>query len=179
MPLKMVRQDITEMQVDAIVNSANEEMQVDAIVNSANEELQMGGGVCGAIFRAAGAAQLQAACDPLAPIRTGEAVTTAGFALPAKWVIHAVGPVYRGGGQGEAELLRACYTRALARAVEHGCKSVAFPLISSGNATVIRRGLLCRSRRARSRVFLRSIALSAGLNATNLKFIWCFGRSGF
>jgi O-acetyl-ADP-ribose deacetylase (regulator of RNase III) len=81
MPFTIVRQDITKMKVDAIVNAAN-------------TDLQMGGGVCGAIFKAAGAAQLQAACDKLAPIKTGEAVITPGFNLPAKFVIHAAGPVY-------------------------------------------------------------------------------------
>ena len=81
MPFTIVRQDITKMKVDAIVNAAN-------------TDLQMGGGVCGAIFKAAGAAQLQAACDKLAPIKTGEAVITSGFDLPAKFVIHAAGPVY-------------------------------------------------------------------------------------
>ncbi|HHX19548.1 MAG TPA: RNase III inhibitor, partial [Clostridiaceae bacterium] len=81
MPFIIIRQDITKMKVDAIVNAAN-------------TELKMGGGVCGAIFRAAGAAKLQAACDKLAPIKTGEAVITPGFDLPAKFVIHTAGPVY-------------------------------------------------------------------------------------
>ncbi|MGI6192190.1 MAG: macro domain-containing protein, partial [Christensenellales bacterium] len=90
MPFTIVRQDITKMQVDAIVNTAN-------------TALQMGGGVCGAIFRAAGAEQLQAACDKLAPIETGQAVITPGFALPAKYVIHAAGPVYRAWCKAECE----------------------------------------------------------------------------
>jgi len=107
-------------------------MKVDAIVNAANTALQMGGGVCGAIFKAAGAAQLQAACDKLAPIKTGEAVITSGFDLPAKFVIHAAGPVYRGGKAGEAEQLRNCYLNSLKLAVENECESIAFPLISSG-----------------------------------------------
>lgn len=119
MPLTIVQQDITKMKTDAIVNAAN-------------TALQMGGGVCGAIFKAAGPAALQAACDKLAPIQTGEAVITPGFGLPAKYVIHTAGPVYRDGKQGEAELLRACYRNALKRAAENGCRSVAFPLISSG-----------------------------------------------
>jgi len=119
MPLKIIRSDITKTRVDAIVNAAN-------------TNLQMGGGVCGAIFNAAGAAQLQAACDALSPIQTSEAVITSGFALPAKHVIHTAGPVYRDGKQGEEALLRACYTNALDLARKHGCKSVAFPLISSG-----------------------------------------------
>ncbi|HML36100.1 MAG TPA: macro domain-containing protein [Bacillota bacterium] len=119
MPFNLVRQDITRMQVDAIVNAAN-------------TELRMGGGVCGAIFNAAGADAMQAACSRLAPIRTGEAVITPGFRLPAKYVIHTAGPVYRGGKHGEQEQLRSCYMNSLKRAVEHECKSVAFPLISSG-----------------------------------------------
>ncbi len=119
MPLTIVRLDITKMKVDAIVNAAN-------------VQLQMGGGVCGAIFRAAGAKALQAACDGLSPIRTGEAVVTPGFGLPAKFVIHTAGPVYQGGEQGEDELLRACYINSLRLAIENDCETVAFPLISSG-----------------------------------------------
>ena len=119
MPLTIIRNDITKLHVDAIVNAAN-------------ANLQMGGGVCGAIFSAAGADRLQAACDNLAPIRTGDAVITRGFALPAKYVIHAVGPVYRDGKQGEETLLRSCYKNALDLAQKHECESVAFPLISSG-----------------------------------------------
>lgn len=120
MPFTIVRQDITNMKVDAIVNAAN-------------TDLQMGGGVCGAIFKAAGAAQLQAACDKLAPIKTGEAVITSGFGLPAKYVIHAVGPVYRDWNKEQNEQhLRAAYTNSLKRAIESNCESIAFPLISSG-----------------------------------------------
>jgi O-acetyl-ADP-ribose deacetylase (regulator of RNase III) len=93
----------------------------------------MGGGVCGAIFKAAGALELQAACDKLAPIKTGEAVITPGFGLRAKFIIHASGPVYsqRNKEQNE-QLLRAAYTNSLKRAVENNCISIAFPLISSG-----------------------------------------------
>jgi len=119
MPFIIVRQDITKMKVDAIVNAAN-------------TALQMGGGVCGAIFKAAGAHELQAACNKLAPIQTGEAVITPGFRLDAKFVIHTAGPVYRDGKHGEEELLRSCYTNSLKRVLENGCASVAFPLISSG-----------------------------------------------
>ena len=120
MPFSILRQDITKMKVDAIVNAAN-------------TELQRGGGVCGAIFKAAGAAELQAACDKLAPIKTGEAVITPGFALSAKFIIHAVGPIYRQWSKEENEkLLQAAYTNALKRALENNCKSIAFPLISSG-----------------------------------------------
>jgi O-acetyl-ADP-ribose deacetylase (regulator of RNase III) len=107
-------------------------MDVDAIANAANTGLAMGGGVCGAIFKAAGARELQAACDRLAPIKTGEAVITPGFGLPAKYVIHTAGPVYRDGKHGEEELLRACYQNSLRLAAENACASVAFPLISSG-----------------------------------------------
>ncbi|MDD2268697.1 MAG: macro domain-containing protein [Eubacteriales bacterium] len=120
MPFTIVRQDITKMNVDAIVNAAN-------------TDLQRGGGVCGAIFKAAGAAQLQAACDKLAPIKTGESVITPGFHLPAKFIIHAAGPVYGQWSKEQNEqLLRDAYTNSLKRAVENKCKSIAFPLISSG-----------------------------------------------
>jgi len=119
MPFNIIRADITTLKVDAIVNAAN-------------TALQMGGGVCGAIFKAAGADRLQAACGSLAPIRTGEAVITPGFALPAKFIIHAAGPVYRDGRHGEEGLLSACYKNSLELALKHGCESIAFPLISSG-----------------------------------------------
>ena len=120
MPFTIVRQDITKMKVDAIVNAAN-------------TDLQMGGGVCGAIFKAAGAAQLQAACDKLAPIKTGEAVITSGFDLPAKFVIHAAAPVYRYQNAEQSEkLLRSAYMESLRLAIENNCESIAFPLISSG-----------------------------------------------
>ena len=91
-----------------------------------------GGGVCGAIFRAAGHQKLQAACNKLAPIQTGDAVITPGFNLPAKFVIHTAGPIWNGGGYGEENLLRACYINSLKLAVERNLQSVAFPLISSG-----------------------------------------------
>jgi O-acetyl-ADP-ribose deacetylase (regulator of RNase III) len=119
MSFKTVKADITEMKVDAIVNAAN-------------VGLLMGGGVCGAIFRAAGASDLQAACDKLAPIKTGEAVITSGFRLPAKFIIHTAGPVYSDGKSGEEEQLRSCYLNSLRLAEENACKSIAFPLISSG-----------------------------------------------
>ena len=119
MPFTIIRNDITKLRVDAIVNAAN-------------TSLQMGGGVCGAIFNAAGAERLQNACDSLAPIKTGEAVITQGFNLPAKYIIHAAGPVYRDGKQGEETLLRACYANSLELAVKYNCESIAFPLISSG-----------------------------------------------
>jgi len=107
-------------------------MNVDAIVNAANTSLMAGGGVCGAIFTAAGVEKLQKACDPLAPIQTGDAVITKGFSLPAKHVIHTAGPVYKGGKQDEENQLRLCYLNSLNLAKKHKCKSIAFPLISSG-----------------------------------------------
>lgn len=120
MPFTIVRQDITKMNVDAIVNAAN-------------TALQQGGGVCGAIFQAAGAKKLQMACDRLAPIDTGKAAITPGFALPAKYVIHAAGPVYsRLHKEKCRELLRSAYREALGLAEAKGCESIAFPLISSG-----------------------------------------------
>lgn len=116
----------------SIVNADITTLHVDAIVNAANGRLLMGGGVCGAIFSAAGASKLQAACDKVSPCETGSAVATPGFDLPARYVIHAVGPVWRGGGQGEKELLASCYTTSLEIATGLHCSSIAFPLISSG-----------------------------------------------
>lgn len=119
MSLKFLQADITRLEVDAIVNAAN-------------TELLAGGGVCGAIFRAAGYDELRAACNKLSPIQTGEAVITDGFNLPAKFIIHTAGPIWHGGNSGEENLLRACYSNSLKLAVEKNCRSVAFPLISSG-----------------------------------------------
>lgn len=119
MPFFLVRNDITKMETDAIVNAAN-------------TALLMGGGVCGAIFKAAGVHEMTEACFPLSPIKTGEAVITPGFALPARFVIHTAGPVYHNGKSGERDLLQLCYHNSLLLAVEHHCSSIAFPLISSG-----------------------------------------------
>lgn len=119
MPLKIIRNDISKMTVDAVVNAAN-------------TALKMGGGVCGAIFSAAGAEKLQEECDRIGKCDVGEAVSTSACSLPARYIIHTVGPIWNGGSSGEAQLLSNCYTNSLDLALKHDCKSIAFPLISSG-----------------------------------------------
>lgn len=119
MPLEIVRNDITKMHTDAIVNAAN-------------NRLEQGGGVCGAIFKAAGADRLRAECRRIGHCAVGSAVITEGYDLPAKHVIHTVGPVWQGGTHDEEILLTSCYTNSLNLALEHGLTSIAFPLISSG-----------------------------------------------
>lgn len=118
MDLRAVEGDITEFDGDAIVNAAN-------------TALRRGSGVCGAIFAAAGE-QLDAACAAIGRCETGDAVATPGFNLPARWIIHTVGPVWKGGMSDEATLLASCYRRSLEVADELGALSVAFPAISTG-----------------------------------------------
>jgi len=118
MPLDIIRGDIAKIQADAIINTTN-------------TALQKGGGVCGAIFKAAGAGDLQRSCDKIGSCKIGSAVRTEGFKL-SKHIIHTVGPVWQGGNNGERNTLYACYRNSLALARKFECESVAFPLISSG-----------------------------------------------
>jgi O-acetyl-ADP-ribose deacetylase (regulator of RNase III) len=105
--------------------------RVDAIVNAANGALARGSGVCGAIFAAAGA-ELDTACAAIGGCATGDAVVTPGFALPARWIVHTVGPVWHGGDRGEPALLASCYRRSIECARDAGATSIAFPAISTG-----------------------------------------------
>jgi len=118
MPLSIVRGDIVKIKADAIVNSTK-------------NSLQNSGGVCGAIFKAAGAGDLQRSCDKIGECKTGSAVSTEGFKL-SKYIIHTVGPVWEGGNNGERNILYACYRNSLSLAQKYECESIAFPLISSG-----------------------------------------------
>src|SRR5438876_7883135 len=121
----------TAVRIEAVRGDITAE-HVDAVVNAANQALAGGGGVDGAIHRAAGSHQLQEACAALGGCETGDAKPTPGFGLAARWIIHAVGPRYRDGRHGEPALLAACYRRSLEVAEELGAKSVAFPAISTG-----------------------------------------------
>ncbi|MDO5411511.1 MAG: macro domain-containing protein [Lachnospiraceae bacterium] len=120
MSFQVVQRDITKMETDAIVNAAN-------------SGLQIGGSVCGAIFRVAGEEKMQEACDQYGFCPAGGAVITPGFDLPARYVIHARGPRWYGGGHGEEIQLCDAYRNSLILAEKHGLKSIAFPLISAGN----------------------------------------------
>ena len=108
------------------------EVPADAVVNAANEALARGKGVCGALFEAAGVEDLTKACREIGFCDTGKAVITPAFQAKAKYIIHAVGPIWHGGTQGEAELLRSCYEESLKLAVDNDCHKIVFPVISSG-----------------------------------------------
>lgn len=119
MPFKIIRNDITKVEADAIVNAAN-------------PNLEMGAGVCGAIFNAAGKEELKKECDSIGHCGEGEAVATGSYMLPSKYIIHTVGPIWMGGYANEEQLLRNAYTSSLRLALSMKCESIAFPLISSG-----------------------------------------------
>ncbi len=156
--IKLVEGDITRQQVDAIVNAAN-------------ESLLGGGGVDGAIHRAAGP-QLLAECRTLGGCPTGSARITDGYKLPAKYVIHAVGPVYRDGRRGEPEKLAGCYRTAMELAAEKGCRTVAFPAISCG--------VYGYPMADAARIALTTVAeaLAAGGKVQEARFV-LFGRPAF
>ena len=122
--------DTNELRISVVVEDITK-LDADVIVNAANEGLLRGAGVCGAIFRAAGP-QLETACSEVAPCPTGDARITPGFNARARWIVHAVGPVWHGGDRGEPGLLASAYRRSLEVAAEAGAHSIAFPAISTG-----------------------------------------------
>lgn len=115
-----------------IIQTDITDLDVDVIVNAANSGLQRGGGVCGAIFSAAGPYELEDACNEIGGCETGSAVITPGFDLKADYIIHAVGPIWNGGNDNEEELLYSAYEQSLILAKDNDCGSIAFPVISSG-----------------------------------------------
>lgn len=142
MPFSIVRGDIARVRADVVVNAAN-------------ERLAPGSGVCGAIYAAAGYDDMLAACRELGGCPTGEAVVTPGFALPARWCVHTVGPVWRGGAAGEERALRSCYRSVFREAVRLGATSVAYPLVSAGVYGYPAEGALAVAREE-TRAFLES-----------------------
>jgi O-acetyl-ADP-ribose deacetylase (regulator of RNase III) len=148
----------------AIVEGDITRLELDAIVNAANKTLLGGGGVDGAIHRAAGP-ELREACAKLGGCGTGEAKITPGFKLPARYVIHTVGPVWGGGERGEDRLLAACYRNALALALEHGLASIAYPAISTG-------AYRFPPDRA-ARIALRTLLATLEDNATIKRVVFC------
>lgn len=123
--------EVSEIKIH-IIKMGITKLEVDCVVNAANEGLWAGGGVCGAIFAEAGYDKLEKACREIGHCDTGNAVITPGFDLRAKYIIHAVGPRWQGGDHNEKELLHSCYRSAMQLAQENGCKSISFPVISSG-----------------------------------------------
>ena len=139
-------------------------LDVDAIVNAANEQLVRGAGVCGAIFRAAGP-QLDAACRAVAPCPTGAARITPGFDAKARWIVHAVGPVWHGGNAGEAALLASAYVSSLNLARDAGASSIAFPSISTG--------IYGYPREAAAHVAFHAVARWCETNASPESVVFC------